>query len=322
MPTRRDGRKGDEFIAFIGRAADAWKNFNTKNRLSLQTVTCGEGEEEAKVEWASGTDFELFGTSICGDDTALLTEGGRLGLDAGPSASKLPLPDVIFLSHHHHDHISGVPEVSCKSARLGKPVTILVGRGIPREAAEWLEAVSGSVPGSKVTVEYVSPGQRVKWGEGGRDALEFFETNHSRGSLGVSVLRGEGPEMRKHITYTGDIDLSDPEMNVDPHILEAEHLITEASHLGSPLSEGLYQALSHSSFDDSKRLLERRSTEPKSVTYVHLPYAKVAPVSCGLVEMKIKDHRAGDVGYIPSCLGLGKGAMSPSGRKSLKGKPR
>jgi hypothetical protein len=145
--------------------------------------------------------------------------------------------------------------------------------------------------------------------------LEFFDINHSPGSMGVSLMRKNGNEEKNYITYTGDINLADEKMRREPHLHDAKHLITEASYFGFPLSEPIYMAWSHSSFDDVKRLLDERKIPPDSVTLMHIPYAKSLMVPCQTVEWNINDSKANNVGYIPTCLSGLKNPLKPKDRK-------
>ena len=88
----------------LRKLSDAWKDINSKAMLSAVPIDCKIFVEErvANID-EPRSDFFVFGTSINGDDTALLVEGGKIGLGAGYSIDKLPLPDHLFISHHHED---------------------------------------------------------------------------------------------------------------------------------------------------------------------------------------------------------------------------
>jgi hypothetical protein len=307
--TEKLGEAGQKIAYGLDVAAEVSKSVvelvsdvSTDLQLTAASGGCKLEGEEPEFEWGEG--FELVGSSIASSGTALLADRGRLGLDAGPPIEHLPLPKSIFVSHHHHDHISGLRNVACRSAALDKEISLFVSGRMPEDQLNWIEEAVGSVEGSKVQIEYVNGGDRVDLGEG--RALEFFPTNHSEGSLGVSLMKVEEGRERNYLTYTGDIVLDDERMRREPHLREADNLVVESSYLGgmglSPISSRIYKVFAHSSFDSGRRFLGDLEEPPDSVTYVHLPYAPQLPLTCGLVERRIEGHRAKDVGYIPTCL--------------------
>ena len=103
-------------------------------------------------------------------------------------------------------------------------------------------------------------------------------------------------------------------MRADRHLHNAKNLIIEASYYGHKLTEPIYDSWSHSSFDDIDLLLNERKVPPDSVTYMHLPYAKLFMTPCKSVELTIKSDRTKDVGYIPTCLDGLKNPLKPRSR--------
>lgn len=297
------------------RFFDRFKDFNRSRKLMFKELKCENIKEKPKIDQPSCPDISVFGTSICGDDTALQVECGLLGLDAGPSVSKMPLPDHLFISHDHDDHIRGLPDVACMTMREQKDIDVYIGNKINDNTKAWIQKIHDINPENHMHVHFVNHGDHVQLD--GENELEFFDTNHSPGSMGVSLIRKKGHVKENYITYTGDINLADNKMREDRHLHDARHLITEASYFGFPLTDPMYMAWSHSSFDDVKRLLDERKIPPDSVTFMHIPYAKSLMVPCPMIEWNINDSRANDVGYVPTCLSGLKNPLKPANRNVL-----
>ena len=141
--------------SFLTKLSDTWKDFNSKAMLSTVPISCllVEREKVEKID-EPRSDFFVFGTSINGDDTALLVEEGKIGLDAGYSVSRMPLADHLFISHHHQDHIGGLPSIGCRSIEQGKEVNIYIGRDLPQDTYEWIEDFKNENPDNKIKFHY------------------------------------------------------------------------------------------------------------------------------------------------------------------------
>ena len=309
MPSSLDG--------LVKQLANTWKNYSAKLSFSDLPMECilSDKSESIPIQFKK-KGFDLVGNSICGDDTALLTEKGRIGLDAGASSGSLPLPDHLFISHHHDDHIIGLRTLACRSAEEEKKVDVYLGRDLPEVTLNWIRLMEEKNPNIGTQFHFVDEDDVVDID--GNTKLEFFRTNHSQGSLGVSIMKKKrNGKFENYITYTGDINLRDPEMRKEPHLHSAKNLIVESSYLGNELSKPLYESWGHSSFQDVKQLLDEREKKPKSLTTVHLPYTKGVMLTCDRIEKELEGSRSRDVGYIPSCFEEGTNPMEPRNRRKI-----
>lgn len=293
--------------------SDAWKSINSRTKIALKPKKCGLIKERENVNIPHASEKpNIIGTSICGGNTALFIADERFGLDAGDGINSLPLPDHLFISHHHEDHIAGLLGVGCRSARENKEVNVYVGKRLPPYVLNWIEDFQKENSENRLNIHYVDGGDSIKIDENRK--LEFFNTNHSEGSLGISLLKND----KNILTYTGDINLKDKKMRDEDHLHSAENLIVEASYFGHEMTDPLYDAFGHSSFKDIDQLIKERKKLPKSLTYVHVPYSSSFMQFCSTIEKNMKDNGVKNVGYIPTCYRGFKDPMKPEPRKRIR----
>lgn len=302
--------------SLIKKISDKWKDTGAKYVLKTLETKCSVLNKKEGKNIKLPDDFNIFGTSICGDDTALLIEDGTIGLDAGPSARNIPLPDHLFISHHHPDHFTGLPAVGCKSAESGKKVHVYMGNNFPEFAYDFVKKVQQTNPDNNLEFHYVDKNSIVDIDK--NTSLKFFNTNHSEGSLGMSVFKKQNGIFSNHTTFTSDVILGDPEMRKEPYLHSAKNLIVETSYFGNGASDIIYRAFGHSSLRDVNTLLQERKDYPDSITLIHIPYGKDIPIRCDEFEENIKEAGLDDnVGYIPSCRNGITHPLTPKSRKRV-----
>lgn len=296
----------------IRTVSDVWKSINSRTKIFQKPTNCNlMKEKEIVTAPLSSEKPNLIGTSICGNNTAIFVADEKIGLDAGNAIDELPLPDHLFISHHHEDHLTGLLSVGCRSAKEDKEVNVYIGKRLPPYVLDWIEEFQKENPKNKLNVRYVDGGDSIKIDKKRR--LEFFNTNHSEGSLGVSLIK----KKKNILTYTGDINLKSKQMRDEPHLHSAENLIVEASYFGHEATDPLYDAFNHSSFKDIDKLIKERKKPLKSLTYVHIPYSSSFMQFCSTVENHIEQNGVENIGYIPTCYRGFQNPMKPKPRKRI-----
>lgn len=148
-------------------------------------------------------------------NTSALLEGHRtLLLDCGPTvpaalwAERPPasVPDALYVSHLHGDHIFGIPFLLARLREAGRrtPLTLVGQAGVAERVEQLTRLAYRSVfdnlgfPLASVVVE---PGRPIEWEGWG---LSAAESSHSQRNLALRV-DGEGVSF----CYSGDGDLTD-----------------------------------------------------------------------------------------------------------------
>ncbi|MBN2065053.1 MAG: hypothetical protein JW745_09650 [Sedimentisphaerales bacterium] len=193
------------------------------------------------------------GYSVAGEETVISIPELNLCFDIGRCPEHALLMDNLLLSHGHMDHSAGIGYYfSQRGFREMSPGTALV----PAEFKEKLERlldIWGEIDGNRPPANIIglNPGDEYQLRRG--LFAQAFETNHSRGSLGYTIidrrnkLKSEyahlnGPEIAKlrqsgqEVTYVLDVPLVTYLGDTMPgdymqleHVRNSQVLITECT---------------------------------------------------------------------------------------------
>jgi ribonuclease Z len=176
-------------------------------------------------------------------DKAILLDAGE-GAYARMAQCGLPLPDAVVLSHHHGDHVLGLPTILLFARRAGKRVAV-VGLAKALEAARrLLEAVA-----MPHLAEYMEPVELGPRGEAklGETLIRLAPAKHSVEAAHVRVEHNG-----KCVAYSGD---TAPTEELVELAKGCDVLAHEVS--GNPGQEEPAHAVGHSTTSDAVEAARR-----------------------------------------------------------------
>jgi len=132
--------------------------------------------------------LEILGYSVGGEETVIALPGLDVCFDIGKAPEDILTINHILLTHGHMDHAAGIAYYfSQRDFREMTPGTILISKHLA-PALERLLDCWGGLDGSRPPAQIISmqPGEEY---EIRRNLFAFaFETNHSIGSLGYTII--------------------------------------------------------------------------------------------------------------------------------------